>query len=446
MDKILEKVNSSFVGMKNILEDMLIKKLIKTVSIVLAVNTGASVLNFITFTIVVNKLGAKLLGILVLTQTYTGIINSIFNIQTWESVIKFGHSDQSERKLEYVVKVNFLMDLISALIAFAISIILAKPLISFFKWDPVITDLILLYSLTIPFDLVTFRVGIPRLFDKLVFTAKIQAYMSILKMIFVLLAAFKDQTITTYVVIFLIVDILNSVIHILYSLHLLNSNGYSGWLKAKINFDPHQMRFIWWTNLRSIMRIPVQYFDMIIISMVMPLETVGVYKVYKETAGFLNKISDPVNQAIYPEYAKLIGGNNDRGAVSLAKKTILVLFIVSMGLTAFLIFSSQFFIGRFYGQEFLPLINGLYLLIGLYGVSFFIMPVNALFIAAGFAKLGFYIVVFTNLLYLLVAFLFGKLFGIYGIITAYGVQMLFNQGLKVFFLKKYRMGWSNTIR
>lgn len=445
MGESLVKTSPSLL-VKNIIEDKLVKKLVKTASIVLVGNTGASILNFITFTIVVNQLGAKLLAIFVLTQTYILIINGIFNIQTWESVVKFGHSEKSDRRFEDVVKINFLMDVGSALVAFLAAIILLKPSVSFFKWDPSIIDLILLFSLSIPFNLTTFKIGIPRMFDKFSVVAKMQIYTSALKLLLVLSATYVDKSIASYVIIFLIVEILNSVILILYSLHLLNSHGHKGWLKGALKADPQQMSFIWWTNLRSIMRIPVQYLDMVIISMVMPLETVGVYKVYKEIAGLLGRVGDPVNQAIFPEYSKLIGSDDSRAAASLAKKTIIILLAVGLILTVVMLLMSKLFVGRLYGPEFMPSINALYLFTVLQGVSFFTLPVNALFVAAGFARLGFYIVVFTNILYLTVAFLLGKMFGIYGIVASYGIQMFFNQGLKVIFLRKYRSGWSNTLR
>jgi O-antigen/teichoic acid export membrane protein len=232
----------------------------------------------------------------------------------------------------------------------------------------------------------------------------------------------------------------------MYSLYLLKEKGYGAWYKEKIKYYPQQMRFIWWTNLRSIMRIPVQLSDMVIISMVMPLEVIGIYKVYKEIASFIGRFGDPVNQAIYPEYAKLIGKGDSGAAINLAKKTILILFGLSSVLTVGLILFSNFIVGRLYGAEFLLLINALYILLGLFGVSLFTLPVNSLFIAAGFAKLGFYLVVFTNIIYLFTAFYFGKYFGIFGIITAFGIQMFLNQGLKIYILKKYRTGWGSTIR
>ena len=446
MDERIIKNKLLIPEIKNTLLDSLVKKLIKNSSIILFGNTATMVLNFVSFIIIVNSLGAKLLGLLVLAQTYVLIINNIFNIQTWESMVKFSGMESHSDEFKRVVKANFLFDLISALIAFLVTILFAKPIVVYLEWDPELIWMILLYSFTIPFNLTTLTIGLPRLFNKFSVMAKIQIYTAILKLVLVLIAAFFNMTIFFYIGIYLIIDILTNVMLIFYSLNLLNRKNYEGWWKVKFRIDTQQIKFIWWTNLRSIVRIPVRYCDMIIISLVMPLETVGIYKVYKEIAGLLGRVGEAVNQAIFPEYARLIGTKDSRRAVSLTKKTILLLSLICSVLTLFLLLPAKYFVGKIFGVEFLSLINGLYLLIILSAISFITTPINSLFVAAGFARIGFNIVVLTNVLYLLIALIFGKLVGIYGIITALGVQMLLNKGLKIFFLWRYNMGWDSIIR
>lgn len=427
-------------------KDKVLKQLLERSGVVLLGNTGASALNFISFSIVVNQLGAQLFALFVLTQTYTLIINSLFNIQTWESMVKFGLSKGPENNFSNVVKTNFVMDLASAIVAFLVSILMVKTVVGLLDWDPQISQLMVLYSFSILFNLTTFTIGIPRLFNKFSSVARVQVGMAFLKLVCVLFAVVLSKTIVFYVTIYLLVDVFRNLVLILYSTLLLKEGGLGGWWREKLRTDFKQIRFIWWTNLRSIVRIPVQYCDVVIISMVMSLEAVGVYKVYKEVAGLMGRLGDPVNQTIYPEYARLIGGNDSEAAVALTKKMVLVLLGGSILVSLLLILASKLLIGKVYGPEFLSSINGLYILILLYGVSLFSVPVNSLFIAAGFVKYGFYIVVFTNTLYLMVAYGFGKFFGIFGIILAYGVQMVFNQGLKIIILKTNRMGWSESIR
>ena len=92
-----------------------------------------------------------------------------------------------------------------------------------------------------------------------------------------------------------------------------------------MKLNKEQIRFIWWTNLRTIVRIPVRQLDVLIINLVMTLEMVGIYKVYKEIVYIISKLGEPLNQAIYPEYAKLIGKDKSSEAISVTKKVMMIL-------------------------------------------------------------------------------------------------------------------------
>ena len=106
------------------LKDSIFKKLIKNSGIILCGNSVATLLNLISFTIIAKQLGPDLLAVLVLSQTYALIMNDIFNIQTWESMIKFGSGELSKSNIIYVIKTNLVLDVASAVIAFIFSIAL----------------------------------------------------------------------------------------------------------------------------------------------------------------------------------------------------------------------------------------------------------------------------------------------------------------------------------
>jgi len=91
--------------------------------------------------------------------------------------------------------------------------------------------------------------------------------------------------------------------------------------------------------------------------------------------------------------------------------------------------------------EYLFNLNALYLLVIIYGVSFVFIPINSLFIAAGFAKYNFVILVFISFVYLATAYGFGLFIGIYGIILAIAIQFILNKGLKIYFLIKHKEKW-----
>jgi O-antigen/teichoic acid export membrane protein len=230
------------------------------------------------------------------------------------------------------------------------------------------------------------------------------------------------------------------------SLKLIHNHYGKGWWRNKLSIDREQIRFIWWTNLRTIIRIPVQRLDVIIIGSVMDMTTLGIYKVYKEFAGLISRIGEPVNQAIFPEFAKLIGQQDSKQSIDITKKTMLLLSGVGALTFTSLFLSADFLIGHFFGNQYLTLSLALYLMIGAYTISFITVPINSLFIAAGFAKYSFFVLLFTNSIYLATAFGLGYLYGIFGLIAAYAIQLFLNKGLKIHLMKKHPNEWHSKVR
>ena len=422
--------------------DSILNKIIKNSSIILFGNSAASLINLISFTIIARQLGPKILGMLVLAQTYVMVVNDIFNIQTWEAMIKFGSSDENKS----IIKTNIYLDCISAVVAFSFALALLKPVVKIFEWDSNYITVYSIYCFSILFKITTLTIGIPRLFDKFLSIAKINVIVALIKLGSILYVKYYVNIIAAYIYIYIFADIVINLSLITYSLYLLNDSYGNTWWKEKIKLDKNQIKFIWWTNLRTITRIPVRYFDILVISSAMSLKMVGIYKVYKEIAGMINRIGEPINQAIYPEFTRLIGDRYNAHVVSVIKKVISILFCVATAATLFLLLSSKIILIKFFGVEYLEHVGALYLMLIFFGFSFITVPINSLFIAAGFAKYSFYIILLTNILYLLSAFYLGAIFGIYGVISAYAIQMIINKGLKIYFLNKHYSTWSTIIR
>jgi O-antigen/teichoic acid export membrane protein len=395
---------------------------------------------------VANQLGAELLAYLVLTQTYILIANDLINVQTWESMIKFGSYSDNSRNLASIIKTNLVIDIVSAIAAFSVAVLLVGAVVSLLNWDERMVGIISLYSISILSNITCLTIGIPRLFNKFKHISVFQVTISLVKLIFVILASLSSQDLIAYIYIYFISDILLNGLLISFSLYLLRKELKVKWWREKIKMDKDQFRFVWWMNLRTIVRVPVRHFDMIVISSVMSLQMVGIYKVYKEIAGVVNRIQDPVNQTIYPEFTKLLANRNTTKTASIAKKTMLLLTGLSVVLTALLLLTSSIIIETFFGSEYILEINALYALSIVYLFSFITVPINSLFVASGFAKSAFYILLLTNSLYLASAYFFGIEYGIYGIVIAYAVQLVFNRGFKIYLLNKYFHDWGTTIR
>jgi len=409
-------------------------------------NLASSALGFISFAIMARSLGPELLAYFALAQVYALTMNDLFNVQTWESLIKFGAKQGEEHQLARTVKTNLLIDCSSAIVAFVIAILLIKRIGTMLEWDESLIELAVLYSFIIPFTITTLTIGVPRLFNKFAVIAKIQFVMAALKLISISIVSYFDGEAIAFTATYIVIDILINLALIGYSLLLLKQNKVLNWRNAKFHLTREQIRFLWWTNLRTIVRIPVRKLDVVIINQVMPMTTVGIYKAYKEIVGIIGRLGEPINQAIYPEYAKLLGKQKTADTISITKSIMRILLPVAVVTVIVFLVVSEWIIETLFGVEYLTFMTAFYLLIVLNCISLFLTPINSLFIAAGFAKFSFYIVLLNNILYLAVAILGGMYFGIYGVVVAFAVQMIFNQGSKIMCLRKYSSGWGSVIR
>lgn len=403
-------------------------------------------MGFASFTIMAASLGPTFLGYFALAQVYAGILNSLFNVQTWESMIKFGAKDNDKKLLANTVKTNLIIDIIGALVAFVFALLLLPLIATQLEWKTEIVELAFLFSFTIPFTLTTLTIGIPRLYNKFLVIAKIQFVTAALKLGLISFAAYKNFDAKIFVGIYILTEILVNVSLIIYSTRLLQTQESLSWIKAKVTLTKEQFKFLWWTNLRTVVRIPVRQLDIIIINQVIDANTVGVYKVYKEIVSIIERLGEPINQALYPEYTKLLGKERTPETMDVTRKIMLVLLSLSAALLVLFMLISDLLIGTLFGKEYLTLITIFYILVFLNSINLFLTPINSLFVAAGFAKLGFYIVLVNNILYLSIALLGGVHYGIYGIVAAFGAQILFNQGAKIYFLRKHSSGWGSVIR
>ncbi len=219
-------------------------------------------------------------------------------------------------------------------------------------------------------------------------------------------------------------DILTNLFLMAFGAYLIKLKLGRNWWSNKLLINKEQINFIWWTNLRTIIRIPVRHFDVIVISSVISMEVLGFYKVYKEITKVISNVADPVSQAIFPEFTKLIGSDNHKESIALAKKSILAMSLVAVALSVLLCLASEFVVRTFFGPEFLSNINILYFMIIVAGFAFSTTPINSLFIAEGFAKASFYVVLLTNTVYLLMVFWCGSLWGLFGVVLANLIQFV----------------------
>ena len=298
------------------------KNVLKNSLIVLKGNIGSNIFGLISLSIFTQVMGSELFGYYTLIIVYIGIIDRIFNFQTWQAFVKYA-TDFIEKKEEYnlimLLKYCFIVDLFSLLIATLVSLILSKYLTYYFNIPHDYYPLVLLMSLTIIFKIFEISVGIFRVFDQFKLQADIEIISSIFKFLLFGLVALISPSFNLFIYATALAQLLTMIIKCYLSIKVLKKNDitFSKIQKQKIDFSLTKelkiVSFIVYNNFDVAVRMVSRQLDILILGKLYGAGIVGIYRVAKEIAGIIGRIADPIYQAIYPEFAKMLTNNKKSG-------------------------------------------------------------------------------------------------------------------------------------
>jgi O-antigen/teichoic acid export membrane protein len=424
-----------------------LNKVLKNAGILLSGNMAANILGFLSLAIFTHSQGAAIFGYYVLFITFVEIIDRIFNFQTWQAFIKFATDFQvknEEHNVMMLLKYSFLVDLISLMVATLVALVLSFYAIEFFEIPQEYYQLLLLMTLTILFKTTEISTGVFRLFDKFKIQAKITVYAAAFKFVLFIVVALVAPSFEVFVYATALSQFVTMVMKFFYAKKILNNNDIKliDIKKEKINMSLLKelkiFSFIVYNNFDVAVRMVSRQSDVVILGKLYGPEIVGIYKIAKEVANLIAKFTDPVYQAIYPEFAKLLANGKKIEAKVMAKKVSIYAGIT--GLTFYCLFAifGKFSIELAFGVGF----SGAYDIALVYFVAIFIgmitLPLYPMQHAFGYAKYAFTNQLHATLIYLPISFALIIYFEMVGASMAYIFYYVYLSGLT---LKSVRKGF-----
>lgn len=390
-----------------------LKKVLKNAGILLSGNMGANVFGLLSVAIFTHSQGAKIFGYYVLFLAFIEIVDKIFNFQTWQAFIKFATDFQvkdEHHNVMMLLKYSFLVDLISLIVATIISLVLSNYAMNFFDIPNEYYSLLLLMSLTIFFKTTEISTGVFRLYDRFKVQAKIAVYSSAIKFAMFGVIAIFTPSFEMFVYATVLAQFITMMMKYFYAKSVLNEHNITivEILKEKVNMpllkELKIFSFIVYNNFDVAVRMVSRQLDTVILGKLYGAEIVGIYKIAKEVANLIAKLTDPVYQAIYPEFAKMLANGKKLEAKQMAIK--ISLYAGGAGLVFYGLFAllGQWAIGFAFGSEFL----GAYDVILVYFIAIFIavisIPLVPILFSYGLAKEAFYNQVIATVVYAIVIY------------------------------------------
>lgn len=403
---------------------------------------GSSVINLFVVFLLIKLLGNDEYAILVLAQSYMSILDLIINLQSWQSVIKFGEEMRVKNKIDkYLefIKLGSILDISTAILCGLISLFIAPLIGSIFNWSNELILCCQIFTAEIYFHFSGTPIAVLRLENKfnLVAIQKIVSAIIKLAVLLFILCMTSKLSLITAVIIYVVTDIISHLILVIMFLTIIHKKwGIRRLLKSKIPENKGQfIKYTIWCTLGDAVDIPVLYLDVFVVS-ALKLELVTVFKVFKQIISVLSKLAAPIYQAIFPQFSTLVAkGEYKRGydAVIKIRNAVYKYFIpliIVVGL------SSPIWLNIIFGEIFSQYwyILFIYLIIHTYALSY--TTIHPYFTALGKVKEDFIICLIANVVYLILALTLTKHFGMIAIVMSYAVQILIVIHAKKHMIKK----------
>lgn len=314
--------------MKRWFDNEIFQRLFKNAGILLAGNSYAYLLAFISYLLAARSLGPDQFGIFVTIQAYVLVIDRLVNFQSWQALIKYGAEDLKEKRNESfksLIKFGLLLDLSTAFLGTIIALIGFSFLIKILHWDIHLAQSAWFYCLLILANLSGTPTAILRLFNKFKVYTMPQVITQSLRILCIIIAFIYDAKLLVFLYIWFIWDVANYLILLYLGLRELkkqNINDIWSHPLSKLFINKRNLlKFVFSTNIISSIRLTTRELDILIIGGILGTAAAGLFKMAKLFSSILVKIFDPLYDAIYPELAKLNASNQIREFKNLIVRT-----------------------------------------------------------------------------------------------------------------------------
>ncbi|HEY7535237.1 MAG TPA: oligosaccharide flippase family protein, partial [Thermodesulfobacteriota bacterium] len=220
------------------------KRLLLNASWLLGGKTLAGGFSAIQTVILARLLGVDNYGLLALIIAYVDVLNNFFDFRVWETATKyigtFWTNGERDKTLS-MIKLSYLIDISSGILAFIIAVLTAKFASSYLIHSPNAYTLIWIYSLSLLIDTANSTSdAILRVFDKFKRIAFVSSFISLFKLILVVLFLYLGMGINGVLLSFISASFLGFSIRMWVVSKTLVENQLTSWWKSDLSLVKNQ--------------------------------------------------------------------------------------------------------------------------------------------------------------------------------------------------------------
>ena len=392
-------------------------------------DSAASLIGLIVTIILIRLIGSDSYGILVLGQSYMQIVDVIINVQSWKSVIQYGQKALVRNKIDELnsyVKLGTILDVSTALLCGVVALLLAPLIGGIFGWSSELVLCAQIFSISIFSHFSGTTIGILRIFDKFSLVALQKFIAAMLKVValIVVMIGWSNVSLLVATIIYVAADIVGNIILVVLAYYQYHKRyGLAGIFKSKLPLSSKQfISFTLWGTLSEVVDVPVNYIDVFIVS-ILGDGAVAVYKVFKQLAGVLQKVTSPIQQSILPQFSQLSAEGSIRKGYDVVIKIRNFSLRVILPIAIVVGITSKLWLGLVYGELYAEqwYVFLMYIVVQAFALSY--TTIHPYFLSLNEAKRSALYVFVANTVYFIVALLLVPKIGLVGIVISFAVQV-----------------------
>jgi len=339
------------------------KSFIKNVSWLFGGKTAAGLLAALESIIVARFLGVESYGLLVILIAYVDLINNFFDLRVWETATKYigtFWARKEKNKTLSMIKLSYIIDISTGILAFIIAIVTSKIASSYLIHSDEAYYYIFIYAFSLLINTAnTTSNAILRVFDKFKNLAFISTINNLIRLIIVCTVLYIGFGIEGVLFAFIASTIINFIFRIYIVAITLKEKGMSTWWNADLSLIKDQWKGIVWflsnTSLTATLKMAGDnYLGILMLGYFSGKEATAYYKVARSFLKIFGRVTEPFNEAIFPELVRLSDLDELKDFKRLIIYSIKSLSKFALPIAIIIIIFSNWIIKLIYGIEYLP--------------------------------------------------------------------------------------------
>ncbi len=294
------------------------KELFSNVSWLFGAKSGKSILVSIEIVLLARILGLEKFGLFSVVVAYVNILNKFFDFRVWEAAIRyigeFLEKKENDKVLS-MIKFSFFVDIFTGVIAFVISIILAKLGNEFFIKSGSGVEFIIIYSVSLLVSTVnTTADALFRVFNKFKTIAFINSSEALFRLVLVAVVLMLGYEVKEVLFVYVVAAFLGFLLRQVIVNKVLLEKNLSNWLNSSLGLLLPRLKEISWFLLNTSFNATLKMANegniaVLFLGHFFGNQAAGLYKVARSAIKVMARMIDPVYEAIYPKLVSLTSQN-----------------------------------------------------------------------------------------------------------------------------------------